>query len=134
MEIFQSRIPIRYLSQEAACLLPCYYVGRSSSAHNKITINEAMLAHQFIINNKWYVHLKSRLKIEAKIIMHRTNFHPWPQKKDIKACYEIDFGDASLRLIVGPIIVIIVVIIGCLKNNRSRWFKKIITLMVMLVP
>ena len=28
----------------------------------------------------------------------------------------LDFGDASLRLIVGPIIVIIVVIIGCLKN------------------
>ena len=46
LEIFQSRIPIRYLSEEAACLLLCYYVGRSSSAHNKITINEAMLVHQ----------------------------------------------------------------------------------------
>ena len=73
-------IPIKdsyqiYLSEDAACLLPCYYVGRSSSAHNKITINEAMLAHQFIINNKSHMQLNSRLKIEAKIIMHRTNFH-----------------------------------------------------------
>ena len=83
LEIFQSRIPIRHLSEEAACLLPCYYVGRSSSAHNKITINEAMLAHQFIINNRWHVQLKSRLTIKAKIIMHRTNFHPWPPKKKI---------------------------------------------------
>ena len=77
MEIFQSRIPIRYLSEDAACLLPCYYVGRSSSAHNKITINEAMLAHQFIINNIQEEHQKmlyiyeTHLKRATKMGHHR---------------------------------------------------------------
>ena len=50
----------------------------------------------------------------------------------------LDFRDASLRLIVGPVIVIIVVIIldvsKTSQNNQSRWFKKIITSMVMLTP
>ena len=58
--------------------------------------------------------------------------------KGLQSLSRVDFGNASLRLIVGPIIVIIVVIIldvsKTSQNNQSRWFKKIITPMVMLTP